>query len=369
MTIDERILVVEDDLTLSQLITTYLKLGKYNCVLKRNGEEAWQWLTEHTPALVISDWMMPNMDGLELCRRVRREFRLCRTYFMLLTAREKPQDAAEALDAGVDDFVRKPVHQVELLARVRAGLRQKHLEEHRMRAEKLQSVATLTTGLAHDFNNLISSALSNLSVVERDNENEQDALSDIDIALRRMADLTRQLLAFSGQGKYLDRPVDLNQIVRRALLHHPRLPPRAGPDLSLRPELPSVRGDPTQVEQVVFNLLQNAVEAVQDGGRLRLATNLQSELSDAWTQAPEGPPPWAVLEVQDTGVGMEPETLSRVFEPFFTTKFPGRGLGMAAVHGIVKGHGGEVYIDSRSGEGTRVELVLPIARTENSASP
>ena len=356
----ETILLAEDSRDTALLVETMLRRGGFTTHVCENGRQALEWLADNDPALIISDWMMPLLDGVELCRRIRADRRLAHTYFMLLTARSGADNVAHALDAGVDEFITKPIHYDELLARVRAGLRQRRMTDRLVQAEKQRAIATLTRGMAHDFNNMLGSILSNLSVLDpaQLTGEQRETLDDIRLALSRMSELTRQLLAFSGQGGYLRRPVDLNALVSKVMqLHHPHRIEWI--KLDLQPDLPRIEGDPGQLEQVVFHLLENAVEALETRiGDVHVSTRLALEPPEAWDERPSERGPWVVLEVADEGVGMSSEVLSKVFDPFYSTKFPGRGLGMAAVQGIVSSHGGRVHVDSTEGEGTRVQVVL-----------
>lgn len=356
----ETILLAEDSRDTALLVETMLRRGGFTTHVCENGRQALEWLADNDPALIISDWMMPLLDGVELCRRIRADRRLAHTYFMLLTARSGADNVAHALDAGVDEFITKPIHYDELLARVRAGLRQRRMTDRLVQAEKQRAIATLTRGMAHDFNNMLGSIVSNLSVLDpaQLSGEQRETLDDIRLALSRMSELTRQLLAFSGQGGYLRRPVDLNALVSKVMqLHHPHRIEWI--KLDLQPDLPRIEGDPGQLEQVVFHLLENAVEALETRiGDVHVSTRLALEPPKAWDERPSERGPRVVLEVADEGVGMSSEVLSKVFDPFYSTKFPGRGLGMAAVQGIVSSHGGRVHVDSTEGEGTRVLVVL-----------
>lgn len=218
----ELILLVEDSDDASQMVTTLLVkqgLAVHRCA---NGEEALAWLEHNTPALILADWMMPRLDGIELCRQIRQDLRLTGVYFLMLTARSGPANVARALDAGVDGFLTKPVHIGELAARVRVGLRQRRMIEGLVQAEKHKAIATLTGGIAHDYNNMLGSVMANLALLRGAEQPSLALIDEIDDAVLRMARLNDQLLAFSGQGSYRTQPVQLNELVERVIsLHHP----------------------------------------------------------------------------------------------------------------------------------------------------
>ncbi|MBI3789463.1 MAG: response regulator [Gemmatimonadetes bacterium] len=235
-------------------------------------------------------------------------------------------------------------------------------------AQKLESLGVLAGGIAHDFNNLLVGVLTNAGLA-------LDALptaspvhelvTSIERAAQRAADLTRQLLAYSGRGRLVVGPVDLSDAVREmADLLRTVVSKRARVVLDLARGLPSIEGDATQVRQVVMNLITNASDALGDrDGTITLRTRLaaRAELADAdavFGTLPDDPV-LVALEVTDDGVGMDAATMQRIFDPFFTTKFTGRGLGLSAAQGIVRGHRGVMTLRSKPGAGTRFTILLP----------
>jgi two-component system, cell cycle sensor histidine kinase and response regulator CckA len=240
------------------------------------------------------------------------------------------------------------------------------LEEHLRQALKMEAVGQLAGGVAHDFNNLLTVIAGYAAMVTRELPAEGRArtyVEEITRAAERAAALTRQLLAFSRQQVMQPRVLDLN-----ALLHEMRelLRRIVREDIELSfvpgPDLGDVMADPTQIEQVVMNLVVNARDAMPGGGKLTLTT------SRARLEGGEGGGSFNVatgdyvqLTVADTGIGMDETTLSRAFEPFFTTKDKGQGtgLGLSTVYGIVKQSGGYVWLESEPGQGCRVHVYLP----------
>ncbi|MDZ7728624.1 MAG: ATP-binding protein [Dehalococcoidia bacterium] len=201
----------------------------------------------------------------------------------------------------------------------------------------------------------------------------RETITDIETAARRAADLARQMLAYSGRGQFIVQQFDLSSLVRemdnllRAYTH------RAVMHYSLAPDLPPVEADGTQIRQVIMNLVINAADAIGDAdGAISVRTGRMYADADylASTYLPEDhcPGEYVYLEVSDSGEGMPPDTLARIFDPFFTTKFTGKGLGLAAVLGIVRGHQGAIKVDSAPGEGTTFRLLLPAASTRAPAA-
>ena len=246
---------------------------------------------------------------------------------------------------------------------------QMELQRRLLHVQKLESLGVMAGGIAHDFNNLLAAVLGNLDMALTEMD-EADAPARLSVreaieAARRATDLTRQMLAYSGRGQTVARDVDLDVAIRdSAQILRVAVPRTISLDLQLHGALPAVVADPGQIQQVVMNLLTNAAEAYEGGAgvvsiRTGLADCTARELVRA--AAPEPPPPgrYVWLEVADDGCGMSDETRQRLFDPFYSTKFTGRGLGMSVVHGIVRGHGGGLLVESAPGRGTRIRVLLP----------
>jgi PAS domain S-box-containing protein len=249
----------------------------------------------------------------------------------------------------------------------------KAAEETVRRAAKEESLTVLAGGVAHDFNNLLAAILGHASLALKQLPETSPARRHVEkaaLAVERAADLTRQMLAYSGRGHFVVRPTDVNALARENLpLLEVALPKSVRLEAVLAPELPLVDADVGQVQQVVMNLVINAAEAIGDrGGTVTLATGLrdvQAGDHHLWRASgqPLAPGRYVALEVRDDGRGMDAETVDRIFEPFFTTKFTGRGLGLAAVLGVVRGHRGALSVESTPGQGTTFRILLaPSAR-------
>ncbi len=249
-----------------------------------------------------------------------------------------------------------------------AWKREQDLQRKMQHAQKLESLGVLAGGIAHDFNNLLMGIMGNtdLCLMKMDPSSPfRKYLEKVRQASQRAADLTSQMLAYSGRGHFIIEPVDLSQVVREMneLLERV-ISKKARLNFRLHDALPLVRGDISQIRQVVMNLLINASEALGDSpGDLIVSTGtmevdsryiLEAYLDDA------EPGFYVWFEVSDTGVGMDSQTISRIFEPFFTTKFSGRGLGLAAILGIVRGHHGIIRVNSEPGQGTSVRVLFPV---------
>ena len=244
-------------------------------------------------------------------------------------------------------------------------------QEDRMRhTQRLESLGVLAGGIAHDFNNLLAGVLGNADLAARRLKDEDAVLrhlAEINTASRRAAELCRQLLAYSGRCRVTSEPMDFNRLIRdTGELLKVSISKKAVLELQLEANLPPVKGDPSQLKQLLMNLIINASEALGDErGTITLVTGVKDFRSEQLDAAycgqdlPAGS--YVVLEVRDTGVGMDDATCDRIFEPFFTTKFTGRGLGLASGLGIIRGHDGALFVDTQPDCGSSFRVLLPPA--------
>ncbi len=261
-------------------------------------------------------------------------------------------------------------------AKLAAEERERMAEQLRQ-AQKLESLGVMAGGIAHDFNNLLVAIMGNAGLALKCLPAEAEArpsVSRIEQAAARASELTRQLLTYAGRDQAEPEPIDLSEVVRE-MVEIVEVSVDRSAILTIEPasELPLIHADPTQARQVVMNLLSNASESLEGrAGRIRVRTFSrelgEKELSQLHTQGCAAPGLFACIEVSDTGCGMDPKVRARIFEPFFTTKFTGRGLGLTAVLGIVRRHGGAIGIESMAGQGTTFRVYFP-ASTLRAAPP
>jgi signal transduction histidine kinase/CheY-like chemotaxis protein len=243
----------------------------------------------------------------------------------------------------------------------------KALEIKMRQAQKLESLGVLAGGIAHDFNNLLAGIMGNASLAIDElspKHPSQLLLEEVLKASRRAADLTRQLLAYAGRGRFVLDRMNLSELVREtSSLIRTSIPKSVTLQLNLDPDLPPIEADASQIQQIVMNLVINGSEAITGSGTVVVTTSHQSLDENFIHHHLPGdeikPGNWVVMEVSDDGCGMSEETKARIFDPFFTTKFMGRGLGLAAVQGIVRGHGGTLKVFSTLGTGTTFKLFFP----------
>jgi two-component system cell cycle sensor histidine kinase/response regulator CckA len=262
-----------------------------------------------------------------------------------------------------------------LEGRSRAEKERLELERRLARVQQLESLGTLAGGIAHDFNNLLTVVIASATMAERRVE-DPEALGEIRSVLgaaTRASELTRQLLAMSRSQELSLKPLDVNaQLGQLLQLARRVLPETIAIDFAGGRSLPPIEGDPTQIDQVFMNLFINARDAMPDGGRLTVGSELVV-LGEREAEAQ----PWArpgrhvLVTVTDTGTGMPLEVLNRVFEPFFTTKGPraGTGLGLAVAYGIIRQHRGMLHCHSKVGAGTSFKVYLPASEQPSAPPP
>jgi len=257
---------------------------------------------------------------------------------------------------------------LDITERKRAAEEHRQMQAQVQHVQKLESLGVLAGGIAHDFNNLLMAVLGNADLAMRSLSPvspAQSYLREIESASRRAGELCRQMLAYSGKGRFVVEPLDLNEVVREMTrMLEVSISKSAVLKYNLAHNLPAVESDVTQVRQVLMNLITNASEAIGDrSGIISISTGARrcdrACLAGAYIAESLTEGPFVYVEVADTGCGMTPEVKSSIFDPFFTTKFTGRGLGMAAVLGIVRGHKGAIRVDSAPGKGTTITVLFP----------
>ena len=254
---------------------------------------------------------------------------------------------------------------------VRDFTERRRLDEAVKQTQKLESVGVLAAGVAHDFNNVLTAILGNVSLVRRRLASQQvdgqldELLAAAERAGNRAADLVRQLLNYAGKGRREIRPVNICQVARDALaIVRASVSKKITIRTDVPEDCPSIPADVGQLQQLVLNLALNAAEAIGDNHgevmvRVRVRTVPEDELGRIYSGFALKSRPYTQIEVRDNGAGMDEQTLTHIFDPFFTTKFMGRGLGLAAALGIVRAHGGGIAVESRQGQGTAFTVLLP----------
>jgi PAS domain S-box-containing protein len=241
---------------------------------------------------------------------------------------------------------------------------QKRLEAQLQEATKMEAIATLAGGIAHEFNNALAIIVGNIELLEMDfadNKTVTGHTEAMKTSYHRMVNLTSQLRAYAREGKYQSKTMSLSDFVEDTL---PIIKPNIDPSIRLEMDLPrdvfSVKADPIQMQMVLSAVVSNSTEAIEGNGRIRITVSNKEIDSEFAKNHPElNPGNHVCLTVEDDGKGMDAETLNKIFDPFYTTKFMGRGLGMAAVYGIIRNHDGWITVDSELNKGTIIRIYLP----------
>jgi signal transduction histidine kinase len=369
-----KILIAEDDATSRVILAHVLHQLGHEVLETADGEEAWAVFQREPIPLLISDWMMPGLDGLELCRRIRAAGRPKYTYIVLLTVLGGKENYLEAMEAGTDDFISKPfdvdqlrarLHVAERILGLQTELREMELtHEQVVRRERLRALGEMASGIVHDFTNAMSAVMGFTSMLLLrpgdldDKARVKRCLEMMYTAGEDASQLVRRLREFYRQRDEAEvfLAVNVNEVVTMAVaLTEPKW--RAQSQASGRTirvettlgEIRAVDGNASALRDVLTNMIFNAVDAMPRGGTLSLTTGLDESRTTV------------MLRVQDTGIGMAEDVRRRCLEPFFTTKGDrGTGLGLAMSYGIVQRHGGSIEVESEPGRGATFVIRLPV---------
>ena len=266
----------------------------------------------------------------------------------------------------------------DVTERKRIEAEQRALAERVRHAQKLESLGMLAGGVAHDFNNILTIVTNRLALLRNDAKLGDAALGHIDTianAVERAGELCRQMLAYAGKATLVSEAIELSALVAdMSSMLELSISKKVTLARELATNLPMALGDPTQIRQVIMNLVINASEAIGEAaGTVRVSTGVSDLGAEAFARSAAGGDPkpgkYVYLRVDDDGIGMNAQTVAQMFDPFFTTKFVGRGLGMAAVLGIVRGHSGAIEVDSTPGKGTSIRVFFPVQAVEKSRKP
>ncbi len=399
-----KVLIADDSPMMRKVLCGTLRKWDYEVDVAQDGKEAWELCQQTHYPMVLTDWMMPEMDGLELIRRIRYTRFPGYVYIILFTARSEKQDLIAAMDAGADDFLPKPLDHGELRARMREGERIISLEQKlatqnrqlreaqaaRVQSEKMASLGQLAAGMAHEINNPIAYVHNNLTVLKRNvdeilhllgkYQSARDELErvcpelfkDIDTleqdgeldwakdefhhlfesssnGLSRVCEIVSNLRDFARLDESDTGEIQINDALNSVCdilqrdIHEKNLIIEQQFE-----NVPPIQCRPREINQVLHSVVLNAIQASHPEGRIWLGTR----------EVPYN----AVVEVRDEGCGMDEANLPRIFEPFYTTKPVGcgSGLGLAICYGIIRDHGGKIEVESNIGCGSTFKVTLPV---------
>jgi len=251
----------------------------------------------------------------------------------------------------------------------KAAIERRNFEKQMQHAQKLESLGVLAGGIAHDFNNILMAILGNINIALMDLSPVNPVYSNIravETAAKRAADLAKQMLAYSGKGKFLVETVNLNEAIDEMThILEVSISKKVEIHYHYEDDLPLIEADATQITQIIMNLVTNASDAIGSSeGTISITTGTiecdDSYLASTYINETVEPGRYVYLEVSDTGCGMDTDTLKKLFDPFFSTKFTGRGLGLSAVLGIIRGHRGTIKVYSEPDNGTSIKVLFPV---------
>jgi signal transduction histidine kinase len=394
-----RILIAEDDPISRRLLEATLRKWGYDLVICSDGADALARLeSEGAPEIAILDWMMPGLDGVEVCRRIRQKPLPLPVYIILLTAKGQREDIIAGLQAGADDYVTKPFHQQELYARLQVGLRISDLQQRLaarvqdlevalsqlrllQQSQKLEAVGRLASGVAHEINTPIQYIGDNIRFLQTSWKEIQTRLpastgdreweyvlaevpNAIDQSLegvQRVSKIVRGMREFAQSANNAKSATDINRAIESTItVSTTESKHVAEIETVLEASLPLVKCLPGEIHQVLLSIIVNAADAIADQmhmtgmkGVIRITTSTIDDCLE--------------IRVSDTGTGIQSEHRSKIFEPFFTTKDVGKGTGqgLALAHAVVvQHHGGKIWFESELGKGTTFIVQLPINGNE-----
>lgn len=368
------ILVVEDDLAMRDGICEILEMAGYAVNVASNGKEALTLLESDPPELIVSDIMMPEMDGYHFYERVRENDEWLTVPFIFLTAKAEKADILHGKSMGVDDYLIKPFDADELLVAVKSKLtRMRHLRETTLeqvellsnqitRADRMATMGQLVAEFAHEIKNPLTAITAYAQFVQRRMvQREPEAAQDMERIVRqakRISKMAEDVLAYSRKEPLEVRQTDIHYLIDEVLAFLEFRLKKWGIGVETRfdPNMPFLLVDPDLLEQVFLNIIINAAYAMEKGGTLTVITEWQGD----------NEPPTARFSFMDTGAGIPPDDLSRIFEPFFTTKPVGKGtgLGLYVCQNVMEKHGGHIEVESQVGEGSTFHIDLPVRADE-----
>jgi signal transduction histidine kinase len=392
-----KILIAEDDRISLRLLQATLVKWEHDVVATCDGVEAWQRLqADNPPQLAILDWMMPGQDGIEICRKIRQTPALQSMYLILLTARGKPEEIIEGLEAGADDYIIKPFDHAALRARLGVGLRvvalqsnlqayshnleQKVWERTRELEAANRTKSEFLASMSHELRTPLNAVIGFAEVLlekyfgpltGRQEGYVKDILDSGQHLLKLIDNILDIINIESGLAELELGEFSIANVLKNSSLLLQRQMSNRGihMETDIAADISLMVGDERKIKQVLYHLLSNAVKFTPEGGEIRLTAAMVDD--DVLTRMCPDQPQFIQITVQDTGIGIAPENQPKIFDPFYqvqggiTDKTPGTGLGLSLCKELVEMHGGMLWVESEGeGFGSRFRFVLPVDASE-----
>jgi signal transduction histidine kinase len=353
-----KILIVDDTVHTVKLLSKIFHSDGYDTIEAHDGEEGLKKMEEHGPDLIVLDMMMPKLDGLEVCKRVKTDENTKHTPIIMLTGKSGVSDKVKGLEIGADDYMTKPFHRKELLARARSLLTQKAAKERLVQEEKLAALQRMMDEVSHEIiNPVVSIGGFARRVYESLPEGGQNKkyMKTILHNAAALEKMVRELVQLKGASLSYVEAVDVNEIIVKALgmLNQKIEENSIDVKMNLMTLPPVVDADRENLKRAISNIIENGIEAMKNETRVLKIS----------TQANEG---YFEVQISDTGKGVSPDEIKSVFDPFYTSKIYGPGLGLTFALKTIQSHKGMISVDSQEGGGTVFNIRLPMRRNSSS---
>ncbi|MEQ8172479.1 MAG: response regulator [Candidatus Eremiobacterota bacterium] len=370
-----KILIVDDQPANLSILFDCLDSLNATVLLAQTGKRAIELARREEPDIIILDIVMPEMDGYQVCTVLKEHEKIRDIPVIFMSALSDTENILKGFDAGGVDYITKPIHYQEAVARISTHLKLRYMEEERIKMkeklkekEKLESLALMAGGIAHNYNNILTGILgyAEFALIELPSDSRvRESIQEVIKSGRRAAEITKEIFLYAEGGNFIMGDTDLTVMIKQIEgLLGLSVPGNCKLIYNLSYDIPFIYGNSTIISHMLINLMTNASDAIGNrNGTITLRTGVkecsEEYLSTCYVSKNLSPGFYVFLEVEDNGCGMKEEIKHRIFDPFFTTRREGRGLGLASVYGIMKIHKGTITVKSEEGEGTSMTLLFP----------